>query len=404
MKILFVASGYPGQSGGSMINMLVLTRALKELGHDVFLYKIDIGKESTIPMDIECSVIKMFTNIIPGNLKYFFNKKDYLLTNNLSETIERKNINLLIVYGNEALYLLDFKVINKIRKFILLGDPQHLVIEEKINNIINWLKTVFYKNPLLAVFKLANAIRNCLIFKTKYFIWKNVFKEISVFDWGYATASHHSKYYKTINPNIVYQPSPVLVAEDVDVLTMIEEKKKSEKINFLYIGHNLGGTSNFAGLLHFLKLFKVISNNEIFKNKFKVYIAGDISMLVNDVRKELESFEFVNVLGSIDISKYASDIHVLLNTIPHTLGNRTRIASLFAYGIPAISHVAAIFGMPSIKEKGVLLYEDDKSFSECVKKVISDKNLYYKLSQDAFNSYKELYSIDNLKATLSKVI
>jgi len=60
--------------------------------------------------------------------------------------------------------------------------------------------------------------------------------------------------------------------------------------------------------------------------------------------------------------------------------------------------------MPSIKEKGVLLYEDDKSFSECVKKVISDKNLYYKLSQDAFNSYKELYSIDNLKATLSKVI
>lgn len=403
MKVLLISSGYPGTSGGSAINMLVLLQVLHEMSCYVHFYKIDIKQVSSNSQTLPCKISKSLTNIMPGAIRHPFGKKDWFLTKKVYEIISHEDIDLVIVYGYEPLFLIDFKQFKEIKKFILLGDPYHLVVQERFKNVVKLFRSGFSLNLAYVSYQLLRIIKNYFHTRIQSAIWKRTAREIAIFDFGYATAAHHASYYRTINPNIIYQPSPVLGSNELNVLQMVGNKKNIESLTFLYIGHNLGGTSSLAGLMQCINLFQKISEDSSLNGRFKVFIAGETKTISQNIKDKIDGFKFVRILGHIDITEYVPQIFVLLNTITNTLGNRTRIASFFAFGIPAISHMSATFGMPLLKEHGgVLLYEDDESFLNCIKEIILDRDLYYQLSLDAYRAFVEFYSKDNLKRTLTK--
>jgi Glycosyl transferases group 1 len=110
----------------------------------------------------------------------------------------------------------------------------------------------------------------------------------------------------------------------------------------------------------------------------------------------------VETLGHVDLESTAPRVTVLLNTIPHRLGNRTRIASCFAYGIPTLSHVAAVSGMPSLADAGAVLFETEAEFLAGARSLIEDRALYRRLSAEAYASFQSLYSMESLRSFLAE--
>lgn len=386
MKVSIFSTTVPGHSGGSAINLQVLQGALKDLGHEVQFQQI------TTPATSTSKTINAYNaRIEPHSLKYFFSSYDFALSKQINEFCATNATEIAVLYGMEALSLVRLE--GSAKKWILLGDPYHLVAWEKIKNAVSdWLA-----NPMLgSFFRLASNVIKQFLF---IIYWKRQLKKVAGFDFGYATAAHHAKLYQRFNPKIEYKPSPVLGASDT------YSRKIPNKFCFLYMGHNLSGTSNTAGVRELMLLRNYLnSNSNIKNNDWKIWIAGDPSNLSKELAESIKADSRLELKGVIELEKEANHISVLLNTIPHTLGNRTRIASCFAFGIPAISHRAAILGMPGLSNHGgAIIYNNDQEFLKSCETVLNNSSILEDLSTECLSVYREHYSKDSLIHFLKKM-
>jgi hypothetical protein len=307
------------------------------------------------------------------------------------------NTDAVALYGYEPLGALQLDLLPPhIRKIILLGDPYPQVGLERIRN--GWEALKEGEGSRLPAWRdfLSNSLSSLLDSAR----WRSISPKIALFDWGYATAAHHAAYYRRFNDRVVYRPSPVLGPETVDVAAAIETRTASPVVTFLYVGHNLAGTSNTAGIRYLGRLLQVLEGVSVPGRSWRVLIAGGMKNMDEAVLARLKDKGRVETLGHVDLETTAPQVTVLLNTIPHRLGNRTRIASCFAYGIPTLSHVAAVSGMPSLADAGAVLFETDAEFLQGARSLLADRALYRRLSNEAYASFQSLYSMESLRGFL----
>lgn len=405
MRISVVSSLYPGRSAGEAINLHVLVQVLGELGHDVEFFRVDVpGRraQNSPPSDLDCGFTSLAARRSPFSLRYSVWDTDAELTGTLVDHVQRHGAKLVIILGWEVLSLVDTAKLNSVRQIVLLGDPLHAVFLRRLENYI--------VGHLAGENKVKGIARNIYrMLLTLYTVakFRLIERRIRKFEWGYATAAHHARFYAGINPNIVYHPSPVLGPGRDDIEEMIEAKARAREVSFLFIGHNLTGTSSTAGMRYLDRVFGMMEQSLGSQRPWKLIIAGQFfnapDANFEEISSRLMRSDRVEIVGPVDLAQIAGDVSVLINTVPHRLGNRTRIASAFAFGIPAISHVAAVSGMPSLEtDGGALLFRTEKEFSRCVKRIAGDRDLYRRLAKEASKSYRKYYSKENLKRVLEQ--
>lgn len=404
-RIALIASGYPGSSGGSMINMRTLIDALLSLGHTVTFIKLDVIQDSVMPSDLGVNVRQYRSSLNPVKLSFRPSHTDGGLTNSIQNFLFDEKVDLIILYGYEPLALLDVDSFVGCRKIILLGDPYHLVVFQQVKNLSltgGWkLDDDIVRNIIRFLPRLCLApFRNTAVFVKWYLITRRLKK----FEWGYATAAHHAEWYRKFNKSIDYQPSPVIGPSVLDVNDLIEKRAAFDMVYILYMGHALTGTSNTAGMTALVNLTKKMCKGISIGRPWKLLIAGGyVTELLRNLFTDNEHVDFV---GYVDLSNISAKVSVLLNVIPHRLGNRTRIASAFAYAIPTISHCAALYGMPSLRHEnsGALVFENDEDCIRRLNQLLSDSVMYRKYALDARRSYEQLYSVDALaKKVVGKI-
>jgi hypothetical protein len=317
----------------------------------------------------------------------------------LAQDCKAWSTDAVVFYGYEPLGAVQLDLLSPhIKKIILLGDPYPLVAFERIRN--GWEALKEAEGNRLTAWRdfLSNSLSSVLDSAR----WRSVTPKIALFDWGYATAAHHAAYYRRFNDRVVYRPSPVLGPAGVDVPAAIEARVESPVVTFLYVGHNLAGTSNTAGIRYLSRLLQVLEGVSVPGRSWRVLIAGGTKNMDDAVLARLRDGGRVETLGHVDLESIAPKVTVLLNTIPHRLGNRTRIATCFAYGIPTLSHVAAISGMPSLTGGGAVLFETDAEFQAGARSLLEDRALYRRLSGEAYASFQNLYSMESLRGLLAE--
>jgi hypothetical protein len=392
MRIAIASSGFPGPSGGSAITLFVFMQALSSLGHDVRYVKLDIRGETpsspdALPFPTHRLAVDSFQRVDPE------------ASAALVRELTAWNTDAVAFYGYETLAALQFDLIPAhIQKIILLGDPYPQVGLERIRNGWETLKEAGGRRfPAWRRFA-SNAFSNLL----ESARWRPISRKIALFDWGYATAAHHARYYRRFNDRVVYRPSPVLSPATVDVSAAIEARTASPVVTFLYVGHNLAGTSNTAGIRYLARLLQRLEEVAVPGRSWRLLMAGGMRNMDAAVLARLKDSGRVETLGHIDLESTAPRVTVLLNTIPHRLGNRTRIASCFAYGIPTLSHVAAVSGMPSLADAGAVLFETEAEFLAGARSLLEDRALYRRLSTEAYASFQSLYSMESLRGFLAE--
>src|SRR5262245_48122728 len=120
MKVAVVSSGYPHKSGGSTINLQVLIEALQELGHEVSHMKLDLARApSPRPEGLSCPS----TSVTAAS----FVRPDAQATARAAALFSAERTQAVFFYGYEPLAVFDFERFPPQRRFILMGDPMHLV-------------------------------------------------------------------------------------------------------------------------------------------------------------------------------------------------------------------------------------------------------------------------------------
>ena len=401
-KIAIVGTGYPGLSGGSAITLLALSQVLQNLHFDIEyinikpLPKKKITREDSIFFANKKINISYIAN--KQHFKYFF-FREKSLTKKLQEKIKKENIKFVFFYGVEVCALVDIKKLSSCN-YIILGDPMSAVQASSIKvKFIN----LFFNFSINLLFKFCIALfKQGLLFIYYYFF---VERRVSLFLGGFATANHHAEYYKKHNKNIIYLPAPVMPpSKKFDLKKTINSRKKKNEHVFLIIGHNLAGTSNSFGFIKFVEKIKILEKFVKDLN-WKIYIVGSNSYNYNSILINNFLKNRIKIIGHKNLEEIQNKIYALLNFIDDPLGNRTRISQCFAYGIPTLSHVAALFGTPELKKNsGAIFYKDEKSFVKGFRLIIENSILYKKLSYLSYKTYKNYHSQKRLEYYLRSKI
>lgn len=394
MHVSVVAAGYPSASGGAPINLAVLIQALQALGHAVDFVKLDFDGSTTPPADMPCDVVAMSPATNPHDVRHGLSNYDRVLTDRLRHHFHHRGSGAAFFYGSEPTAIVDVRSIPGVQAVAALGDPAHLVVAERIRNDV----VLFLHRPEVRPRQLAGTALRTGRHLANVVRWRLLMKHLAAFDWGYATAAHHARLYARVNPRIAYHPSPVLDGPpEPVVLRHIEERVKRADFTALYIGHNLGGTSNTAGVRSLLRLLDRAGADR----PMRLIVAGGLQWLEDHTLRALQARPEVTITGDVDLHAVGPAIDVVVNTIPHPLGNRTRIAACAAHGIPAISHRAALHGMPTLEsDGGTLLYETPDEFLRAMERVTNDASLRKTISLSAYASYRRWYSRENLTRML----
>lgn len=402
MKSIVVAFDYPGVSGGEAITKLALLQQLKIMGHEVEFVNIKYSPKNKINRKNRQFLEDQKIKVTEYGIKNYFT--NFIIRNkNLTEKIKKKifkeKIDYVFFYGVKCCAAIFLDKLNFKKKFIMLGDPWSQVHLTSLKfKILNLKENLTFKEFL----KTMPLIPKQLFVVIYYYFF--VERRINLFLGGFATAYHHAQYYKSINKKIVYHPSPVLdPPKGFDIKKILHFKKNKIK-NFIIIGHNLSGTSNSYGMKNLNENLKKI-DEEYNNYDWKIYIVGNNSEKYKNIFSKYLQKKRLKFIGYKDISKIHTNVHVLLNTIDNKLGNRTRIAQCFAYGIPCLSHVAALNGSPELSKKksGALFFENSVTLLKKIKKFIDNKFFYYKISNYAYTSFKKNYSKERLSKWIASL-
>jgi len=378
-----------------MINLHVLTAALQSLGHNLVFLKVDLpGRATQDDCERDYEAVNFRAARHPLHKNPWWWQVDKTLKRQLESFVENQRLDGVIQYGADLLSLLGGRIAQA-SNWVILGDPPHLVQREAL--------AMRVREHLDANKSPWRPWRWRIRQKISEYNWRWIYHRLKAFDGGYATAAHHADFFARENSNIFYQPSPVIGNEEFDIKASVSSKLGNMPRRMLMIGHNLSGTSNSYGMADLQKYTALFAGEQCFADRWRLVVAG--GGLSDAHAQILRKMPFVEIVGKVDLANYAKNVSVLLNTIPHELGNRTRIAACFAHGIPAVTHSAAISGMPSLAEAdgGALIYSNP---SECLGHIraLDDDwgNMCLRLSVEAFKSYCGLYSKSSLEGFLRR--
>jgi len=188
---------------------------------------------------------------------------------------------------------------------------------------------------------------------------------------------------------------------NVDYFNLAERKPEENSITFL---GNFGHLPNVDGIIYFLKeIFPKIKEKI---SDVKLYIVGEAPTM------EIKGFaekDKVIVTGFVESVKPYFDISkISVNPVRLGGGFRGKALEAMACGLPLVSTSLGAQGIDGKDGEHFLLADNPKDFTEKVCQVLTDKNLYQKLSANGRKLMEDLYSwqkgVEKLEGILTEVL
>ncbi len=194
--------------------------------------------------------------------------------------------------------------------------------------------------------------------------------------------------------------------DKVSVLPNVVElpKSKGEKTRlvrnyfiFSFLG-SLGYFPNYEALEYFFeKVMPIIRSKATIS--IKINIAG--KGLPIYLKKRLKNTPESNLMGWVDdLDEFYRNSDAIIIPIRAGGGTRIKVLEAFAFKKPVISTSMGIEGIEAVPDTHFLLGDTTEDFANQCLKIIIDKGLKGRLSENAFELINKSYTIDKLKERL----
>ncbi|MCK4695518.1 MAG: glycosyltransferase, partial [Candidatus Cloacimonetes bacterium] len=193
-----------------------------------------------------------------------------------------------------------------------------------------------------------------------------------------------------------------VVPHGVDVDYFNLEERKPEKNSIMFLG-NFGHLPNVDGIIYFCKVILPMIRKKI--PDAKLYIVGQNP---NQEIKDFDEKDKVIVTGFVDSVKPYFDLS-MISIVPVRLGGGFRGKALEAMscGLPLVSTDLGAEGIHGKDGEHFLIADKPEDFAEKVCQVLTDKDLYQKLSVNGRKLMEDEYSwqkgVEKLENILEKL-
>ena len=347
----------------------------------------DYKKLGVIPVPLEKDTqdnpILLFKNIFS---KYPFKIEKYIdkyILEKLDRLIKKENIKIVLSsHIHTAFYPVNLKKLNPDIKIFL-----------REHNIEWELVYQFYKLTKNPVFKL---ISYWQYKKTKRFEiehWKYFDKVIFISDSDFDTAK---KYLDKNKAEIVYDGFEIKSVK----------REKIEKNSFIFSG-SLKTYQNRENLKWFIEN---IWKHFVSKNKeYKLYITGNSQEILEKnlgiTTEEMKRLNIIN-LGFVDnLDKVLSEKEFFVSPTIFGSGIRIKILHALSIGIPVLATPLDCNMVKHFKDlENIVCFKNVEDFKEKVRILKENKNLYEKISKNAFNLVKDKLNWKNYATKIKEII
>ena len=170
--------------------------------------------------------------------------------------------------------------------------------------------------------------------------------------------------------------------------------RETGKLKMLHLG-SLNSMVPFSSLDFIInKLFRIIPDNII--NQIELIVAGNnpnapFSNYINKIARTYNNIKILGYIDDLDRLFYETDIQIVGSQF--SSGIRTRIVESFVRGLPVLSTKSAAQGLYGLKNgENILLGKSEVEMFDIIKKILIDKMILKKISENANNLYFERYS------------
>ena len=189
----------------------------------------------------------------------------------------------------------------------------------------------------------------------------------------------------------------------IDVVSNIHRVKGrqqpfSERKDILFIG-GFEHYPNTDAVIYFVR--NILPEIKERLPGIKFYIVG--SKPPRTVR-ELAS-DSVVVTGFVkDIGPYFNNVRVSVAPLRYGAGVKGKINTSMSYGVPVVATAIAAEGMYLTHGKDILLADTDDAFADAVVSLYEDEQLWYALSDNAFENIHQHFSFDTAMQNMKNVL
>ncbi len=171
----------------------------------------------------------------------------------------------------------------------------------------------------------------------------------------------------------------------------------SKRANLLFIGSFLHPPNVDAVLFFVNEIYPLITQR---LPQTKCYIIGD------KAPAEILALasETVVVTGAVpDVRPYFESVRLSVAPIRFGAGVKGKVNQSMGLGVPVVATSTAVEGMSLIDGEDVLVADDPARFAECVIELYESAETWMRLSKNALEKTKLLFSIDAARAQLSRL-
>lgn len=376
MKIVAVTCGEPpnSNSGASTKVYFSYLNAILKRGWNLTLFcvgenEIKVKRKVSILADeLSPALVKFIKIPNPFKIKKYGVTIDQI-SKYLTEQIENEKPDYVIAFDIESAALT--RGITGIKKIVWLGDLRFLT---------TWFHYMLLpKNIFIKFFSVFSVLIRILS-------WVVIYK-LSIGDAHKVIVSSHNsvRYLKFLKKKSIYIPYPW----PINLKKII--KQPNLKPTFLFFG-NLVGLGSVSAVN---SIFGEIYNECLTlwgSNNFEILVSG-FHELRPDLKSKLIHLPNLKLMGFVPkISTLLSRVDAVLVPIKVPVGNRSRVLTALAYGVPIIGHKNLAKGNPALLHKvNCLLYESRIELRSALILSIYDKKLVNRIA----TSGQKLYLQEN---------
>lgn len=390
MNFLFLTNKipYPPKDGGA-IGFLNLALSLAENGHNIVLFTLNTNKHfypiDRIPPEIkqkvnfidvqintDIKISKLLKNLLFSNIPYNaerFISFDY--KNKLENILKLKHFDIIHI---EGLYMCPY--IETIRKFskakitFRSHNIEHEIWKRIVEDEKNFIKKLYLKNLTKRIKKFE-----------QYFINK--------YDFVVPHTKREIDYYNIIGNSKPYFIAPTGIMNNNSKFTL--DSSNADYPGFFQIGA-LDWYPNIEGLKWFLENIWTKFVIDFPNLKFK--IAGRNAS--KKFENYLKSFPNIDYRGEVeDADKFIAEGSVMIVPLLSGSGMRIKIIEGMAAAKTIITTPIGTEGIDTLNNHNILIANNVEDFLVIMKKIVSDKSLHHKISENA-----RKFAVDNFNNKL----
>lgn len=118
-----------------------------------------------------------------------------------------------------------------------------------------------------------------------------------------------------------------------------------------------------------------------------ICIIGKINEYIKEEYSNIEKIHFVEDLGEMYANSRISICPMLEGT-----GIKLKIIEAMSFGLPIVTNIRGIDGLPNKINNGCLVSKDAKEFADNIIKTLTDRDLYNKLSKQGYDIYEAYFN------------